>query len=165
MPLAEWLLLIHFPNKNLNEVENAIREAFTKFEQDGFTENDLARTKAGIETGFYNGISSVLGKARQLASYNIFSGSPDFLNTDLNNSLSVTSEDVWRVYNKYIKNQKYVILSVVPKGQLELAAENSPLLMISGDNIKSFTEEEKIKIKNMKIIFSAISFCEIFWFL
>ena len=138
-----------FPNKNLNEVENAVKEAFAKFEKDGFTENDLARTKAGIETGFYNGISSVLGKARQLASYNIFAGSPDFLNTDLNNSLSVTSNDVWRVYNKYIKNQKYVILSVVPKGQLELAAENSPLFMISGDNIKSFTEEESIKIKNL----------------
>jgi zinc protease len=138
-----------FPNKNLNEVENAVKEAFAKFEKDGFTENDLARTKAGIETGFYNGISSVLGKARQLANYNIFAGSPDFLNTDLNNSLSVTSDDVWRVYNKYIKNQKYVILSVVPKGQLELAAENSPLFMISGDNIKSFTEEESIKIKNL----------------
>ena len=63
-----------FPNKNLNEVENAVKEAFAKFEKDGFTENDLARTKAGIETGFYNGISSVLGKARQLASYNIFCG-------------------------------------------------------------------------------------------
>jgi zinc protease len=138
-----------FPNKNLSGVENAIKEAFDKFEKDGFTENDLARTKAGIETGFYNGISSVLGKARQLASYNIFVGSPDFLNTDLKNSLSVTSEDVWRVYNKYIKDQKYVILSVVPKGKLELAADNSPLFVISGDNIKSFTEEEKIKIKNL----------------
>ncbi len=138
-----------FPNKNLNEVEIAVKEAFAKFEKDGFTETDLARTKAGIETGFYNGISSVLGKARQLASYNIFAGSPDYLNNDLNNSLSVTSEDVWRVYDKYIKNQKYVILSVVPKGQIELAAENSPLFIISGDNIKSFTDEEKNKIKNL----------------
>ncbi len=138
-----------FPNKNLSEVESAIKEAFAKFEKDGFTENDLVRTKAGIETGFYNGISSVLGKARQLASYNIFAGSPDFLNTDLNNSLSVTSEDVWRVYNKFIKDQKYVILSVVPNGKLELAANNSPLFIISGDNIKSFTEEESIKIKNL----------------
>ena len=49
---------------------------------------------------------------------------------------------------EHTKNQKYVILSVVPKGQLELA-ENSPLFMISGDNIKSFTEEESIKIKNL----------------
>ena len=69
-----------FPDKNLTEVENAIKEAFAKFEKDGFTEKDLARTKAGIETNFYNGISSVLGKAYQLANYNVFAGSPDFLN-------------------------------------------------------------------------------------
>jgi zinc protease len=137
-----------FPDKNLTEVENAIKEAFAKFEKDGFTEKDLARTKASIETNFYNGISSVLGKSRQLASYNVFAGSPDFLNTDLNNSLNVSSEDVWRVYNKYIKEQKYVLLSIVPKGKLDLAAENSELFIISGDNIKSYTDEEKIAIKN-----------------
>jgi len=71
-----------FPNKNLTEVESAIKEAFSRFEKDGFTEKDLARTKAGIETNFYNGISSVLGKARQLGNYNVFTGSPDYLNTD-----------------------------------------------------------------------------------
>ena len=32
---------------------NAVKEAFAKFEKDGFTENDLVVTKkAGIETGF-----------------------------------------------------------------------------------------------------------------
>ena len=137
-----------FPDKNLTEVENAIKEAFAKFEKDGFTEKDLARTKAGIETNFYNAISSVLGKSRQLASYNVFTGSPDYLNTDLNNSLNVTTEDVWRVYNKYIKEQKYVLLSIVPKSKLDLAAENSELFVISGDNIKSYTDEEKIAIMN-----------------
>lgn len=137
-----------FPDKNLTEVEKAIKEAFAKFEKDGFTENDLARTKAGIETGFYNGISSILGKSRQLASYNIFAGSPDYLNEDLNNILAVTSEDVLKVYNDFIKNQKYVLISFVPKGKLELAAENSSVFTISGDNIKSYSEEEKIAIKN-----------------
>ncbi|HEX9252232.1 MAG TPA: pitrilysin family protein [Ignavibacteriaceae bacterium] len=138
-----------FPDKNLNEVEKAIKESFAKFEKDSFTEEDLARTKAGIETNFYNGISSVLGKSRQLASYNVFTGSPDFLNTDLNNSLAVTSEDVWRVYNKYIKDQKYVLLSIVPKGKSNLAAENSPPFPITGDNIKTYTDEEKTQITNL----------------
>ena len=137
-----------FPDKNLSEVENAINESFTKFENDGFTEKDLARTKAGLETQFYNGISSVLGKAYQLASYNVFSGTPDYLNTDLNNILAVTSEDVWRVYNTYLKDKKNVVISFVPKGKLELAAENSPIFEVTGDNIKSFTNEEKLAIQN-----------------
>jgi zinc protease len=137
-----------FPNKNLTDVEKAIKEAFTKFEKEGFTEKDLARTKAGIETAFYNGISSVMGKAQQLGIYNTFASSPDFLTQDLNNSLKVTSEDVWRVYNKYVKGQKYVLISFVPKGKLDLAAENSPLFDVPGDNLKTYSEEEKTVIKN-----------------
>jgi zinc protease len=137
-----------FPNKNLTDVENAIKEAFAKFEKEGFTESDLARTKAGIETNFYNGIASVMGKAQQLGIYNTFANSPDFLTTDLNNSLKVTSADVWRVYNKYVKDQKYVLTSFVPKGKLDLAAENSPMFEIPGDNLKTYTPEEQTKIQN-----------------
>ncbi len=137
-----------FPNKNLTEVEKSIEEAFAKFEKEGFTEKDLARTKAGIETNFYNGIASVMGKAQQLGIYNAFTGSADFLTQDLNNSLKVTSEDVWRVYNKYVKNQKYVLISFVPKGKLDLAAENSPVFEIPGNNLKTYSADEQIVIKN-----------------
>ncbi|MDY0082198.1 MAG: pitrilysin family protein [Ignavibacteriaceae bacterium] len=137
-----------YPNKNLTEVEKTILEGFEKFEKDGFTEKDLERTKAGIETQFYNSISSVLGKSYQLATYNVFKGTPGYLNTDLNKMLSITSEDVWRVYNKYIKDQKYVLLSIVPKGKSELAAENSELFVIPDDNIKTFTEEEQSALRN-----------------
>ncbi|NWF88300.1 MAG: insulinase family protein [Ignavibacteriaceae bacterium] len=137
-----------FPNKNLADVENAIKEAFTMFETEGFTEKDLARTKARIETNFYNGIAGVMDKAQQLGIYNTFAGSPDFLTQDLNYSLKVSSEDVWRVYNKYIKNQKYVLVSFVPKGKLELAAENSTLFEVPGDNLKQYSEEEQSAIKN-----------------
>lgn len=137
-----------FPDKNLTDVENAVKEAFNKFETDGFTEQDLARTKAGLETNFYNSISSVLGKARQLASYNVFAKSPDFLNTDLNNILSVTMDDVWRVYNQYIKNQNFVLLSFVPKGKPQLAAVNSILFDVPGDKIINYSDEQKTAIRN-----------------
>lgn len=138
-----------FPNVSLKVVEKAIFESFDKFEKDKFTEKDLERTKAGIETNFYNSISSVLGKAYTLAGYNIFAGSPDFLNQDLNNSLSVTMDDVWDVYNKYIKNKNYVLTSFVPKGKLDLAADNSPLFVIPGENLNSFTEEQKLEKRNL----------------
>ena len=95
-----------FPDKNLSDVEDAVLEAFGRFEKEGFTDDDLSRIKAKTETNFYNSISSILGKSFQLASYNEYAGSPDFINDDLQNSLNVTKEDIWRVYNKYIKGKK-----------------------------------------------------------
>ena len=111
--------------KSLKDVEAGIFEAFQLFEKEGVTDQDIERIKAGLETGFYNGISSVQGKSFQLAQYNVFAGDPGFVTQDIENIKKVTKEDVMRVYNTYIKDKPFVLTSFVPKGQLELIADNS----------------------------------------
>nr|WP_246206089.1 pitrilysin family protein [Fulvivirga aurantia] len=110
---------------DLDSVYAAIQTALNQFEQNGFSDKDLQRIKARQETSFYNGISSVLGKAFQLSSYNEFAGSPDYISTDIENILAVTKEDVMEVYKKYIKDKPFVMTSFVPKEQLDLIVEGS----------------------------------------
>ncbi|MDX1544462.1 MAG: insulinase family protein, partial [Christiangramia sp.] len=110
---------------DLDSIEAGIKEAFALFEKEGVTERDIERIKAGQETDFYNGISSVLGKSFQLAQYDVFAGDPGFITQDIENIKAVTKEDVMRVYKKYIKDKPFVLTSFVPKGQMELIAENS----------------------------------------
>ena len=110
---------------DLDKVKAAIEESLAKFEADGFSEKDLQQIKARQETQFYNGISSVLNKAFNLASYNEYAGSPDFLAKDIEAIKAVTKEDVINAYNQYIKDQNYIMTSFVPKGQLELAVEGA----------------------------------------
>lgn len=119
------LSLRTFADKDLDEAAKAINEAFAKFEKEGISQNDLARIKAGLETQFYNSLSSVLGKGSQLAQYNIFAGDPGFISKDINNTLAVTAADVMRVYNKYIKGKNYVATSFVPKNKIAMALEGS----------------------------------------
>jgi len=114
-----------FPDKDLDTVLEAIQTAFSRFETEGISEKDLNRIKAGQETRFYNGLSSVLGKAFQLAQYNIFANDPGFVKQDLENLLDVSSEDVMRVYKEYIKNKNFIATSFVPKEGLEQALEGS----------------------------------------
>jgi zinc protease len=121
---------------NLADVEDAIFEAFQKFETDGVTDKDVERIKAGLETSFYNDISSILGKSFQLAQYNVFAGDPGFITQDIENIKAVTKEDVMRVYNTYIKDKHYVITSFVPKGKVELAAKDSQLAAVVEEEIK-----------------------------
>ncbi|MEO1022715.1 MAG: pitrilysin family protein [Bacteroidota bacterium] len=119
------LLVRAYPGNDLDDVKTAIDEAFTRFEEEGFSESDLERIKAGIETDFYNGLSSVLGKAFQLAQYNIFADDPGFINQDIKNVLAVTKDDIQRVYEQYIKGQPYVATSFVPRGQTDLMLSNA----------------------------------------
>ncbi|NND62271.1 MAG: insulinase family protein [Flavobacteriaceae bacterium] len=121
---------------NLNDVEQGVFEAFAMFEEEGITEKDVERIKAGLETQFYNGISSVLGKSFQLSQYNVFAGDPGFIEQDIENIKKVTKEDIMRVYNKYIKDKPYVITSFVPKGQMNLIAENSEKAPVVEEEIK-----------------------------
>ena len=90
-----------YSDKDLDEVAKAIEEAFEKFEAEGISEKDLSRIKAGQETSFYNGLSSVLGKGFQLAQYNIFANDPGFIKKDIERILAVSTADVKRVYEKY----------------------------------------------------------------
>jgi zinc protease len=119
------LIVRAFPNTDLNEVHSAVFEAFERFKEEGFTDSDLDRIKAGIETQFYNGLSSVLGKAFNLAQYNIFAGDPGYINKDIQKTLAVTKEDVMLVYEQYIKGKDYIATSFVPMGQADLALDGS----------------------------------------
>jgi zinc protease len=119
-----------FPKIDLDEVKSAIEESFQRFETESFTEEDVERIKAGLETQFYNGVSSVLGKSFQLARYNEYAGSPGYISTDLENIKAVTREDILRVYDTYIKDKPYVMTSFVPKGQLDLIVEGSEPFVI-----------------------------------
>jgi zinc protease len=130
-----------FNDKDLDEVYAAIQQAMANFEAEGIPEKDLSRIKAGQETSFYNGLSSVLGKGFQLAQYNIFAGDPGFINQDIQNILSVTPADVMRVYNTYIKDKPFVATSFVPKGELALALDGSTKASVVEEEIKMGAEE------------------------
>ena len=129
------IVVTGFPETNLTDVESAVHEAFARFESDGFTAADLERLKAKYETGFYGGISSVLGKGFQLAYYNEYYGSPDALSVELQKVLDVNMDDINRVYETYVKGRNYVLTSFVPKGKVELVAEGSVLFPVVEEEI------------------------------
>tara|TARA_R100001369_G_scaffold92552_1_gene138261 strand:+ start:82 stop:2952 length:2871 start_codon:yes stop_codon:yes gene_type:complete len=135
---------------DLNDVEAGINEAMTLFETEGVTDRDIERIKAGLETDFYNGISSVLGKSFQLARYNTFTGNPGFIEDDIENIKKVTKEDVMRVYNEYIKDKPFVLTSFVPKGQMDLIAENSEKAPVVEEEIKE-NVAKKVEDSNEEI--------------
>ncbi len=124
-----------FADKDLDDVAKAVDEAFARFERDGIPQKDLDRIKAGLETQFYGGLSSVLGKGVQLTQCNYLSGDPGCIEREINSTLAVTTDDVKRVYEKYIKGKNYVATSFVPKGKLALALDGSTLAEVVEEKI------------------------------
>jgi zinc protease len=136
------LIVRAFDGVDLDDAKSAIDVAFEKFEREGIAQKDLDRVKTAQEVNFYNGIQSVLGKAFQLAQYDIFAGDAAFINQDIKNIQAVTIDDVKRVYSKYIKKQSYIATSFVPKGMVDLALAGSNPANVPEEVIVAGAEEE-----------------------
>ncbi|SEL85901.1 zinc protease [Colwellia chukchiensis] len=108
--------------KNLADIEAVIRASLREFEQRGVEDDDLIKAKAQMEASFVFGLQSVAGKVSQLAANETFTGNPNYIAKDITRYAEVTKADVMRVYKKYLKGKHAVIMSIVPKGQLALAA-------------------------------------------
>jgi len=141
--------------KTLKEAEDAISEAFARFEKEGITDKDVERVKALSEVNFYRGINGIFSKGLQLAFYNTFLNDPGFIEKDIENIKAVTRDDIMRVYDQYIKGKPHIVTSFVPRGETELMAENSIPAGIVEENINEASQvmiEEKSEEQVVKTL-------------
>ncbi len=131
------LTVLPYPGKTLAEMEEAIRATLKEFEERGVNEDDLKRFKSTMESQMISGLETVAGKASNLARYQYVLGNPNYVGQDIQRYMDVTAEDVMRVYNTYIKDQKAVILSVYPKGQPELVAKPDNFVYVRDTTLKA----------------------------
>jgi zinc protease len=126
---------------SLDRVQEGIDAAFARFEERGVAPEQLERVKAARERGFYQGLSSVLGKGFQIAQYTMFAGSPDYVHEDLRRTLAVSEADLRRVYEAYLKDRPHVAASFVPRGSRELALSGSAMAQVFEEPIVEGAEE------------------------
>jgi zinc protease len=130
--------------KDLDSIKLAIDEGFKRFERDGFSDKELERIKAKLETDLYRSIENALDKAFRLAIDNEFAGDPTFLIKRAKLTQAVTRDDIKRVYNKYIKDKHYLATSFVPKGQQELIIDGSELAEVMIEKVAESGAKEDV---------------------
>jgi zinc protease len=109
--------------ETLAEMETAIRETLHEFAERGVNDDDLQKFIAGFESGQVFGMQSVSGKVSNLAFSEVFTDDPTSATDDIERYAAVTREDVLRTFRAYIEDRPAVILSIVPDGRVELAAQ------------------------------------------
>ena len=137
--------------KTLADIEKVIRNSLVEFEQRGVQEDDLAKVKASMEASFIFGLQSVAGKVSTLAANQTFKGDPNYIEQDIARYASVTKADVMRVFKKYIKGQHGVIMSILPKGRLDLiAAEDNFTPAMRSQGKPSDTSASSLVVRKAK---------------
>lgn len=129
------MFVLPFPGQTLADFETEMRSILDEFATEGVDEEDLQKIKANYERNFINGLTSVAGKVSRLAAYQTFTGDPNYIKKDIERYNAVTSDDIIRVFNKYVKDKPGVITSVVPNdGTTEPAKPDNFTPATEGDN-------------------------------
>jgi zinc protease len=122
------------PGRTLSELQQAMRRAVDAFIADGPTPGEMERCLAQAEANFIYRLQTVGGfggKSDQLNAYNVFVGDPGYFDRDLDRYRNVTPEAMQRVARAWLRQDRCVSLSVVPKGRTHLALPDSLPVAVS----------------------------------
>lgn len=121
-----------YPGQQLTDIDRMVRAALDEFAIKGPSDEDIEKFNNANEAKIIDGLESVSGKVSQLASYYTFTGDANYIGKDLKRYTTVTKEDVLRVYNKYIKNQNYLVVSVLTKAMESKAEDDNYTVAAEG---------------------------------
>ena len=110
----------------LTELETVIQEELDRVKAERPAEREVGRAVNQFEAGVLDRLERIGGfggKADQLNAYYLRTGNPDYFNEDLARYHAIDPADVQAVAQTHLKDGARVVLSVVPQGKRELAAQ------------------------------------------
>jgi zinc protease len=109
-------------------LEQAVTEELTRLANEGPTSDELERSEVQTEAQFVYRLQTVGGfggKSDQLNAYNVFRGDPGYFDQDLARYRAVTPLQMAAAVRQWIVDAPRVALSLVPRGQRELALRDA----------------------------------------
>jgi zinc protease len=108
---------------SLDRLERAVDEEIARLATTPPAPEEVQRVVNGLETAFIRSVSTIAGKAEQLNTYLYYTGRPDFITEDLSRVRAITPADVQRAAQRHLRGKSRIVLSIVPQGRTDLAAQ------------------------------------------
>ncbi len=99
----------------LDDIQGEFDMQIDKIKNELISDEEFQKIRTSIEANIVGMNSTVAGIAENLANNHVYFGSAEMTNTFLNKYLSVTKEDIQRVAQKYLTQDRRVILHYLPK--------------------------------------------------
>src|SRR5512140_72873 len=112
------------PGKTLSEMESAVNEVLAEVLSKGVTEKEIQTSLNNKEAQLVRRQQTVLGLASSLATYHTLTGDAQNFNREMGRYKGITPSEVQAAAKKVFGGKK-VVLSVVPQGKVELAAQGT----------------------------------------
>jgi len=121
------------PGRTLTELMTAMEVELARVTADGPTQDEVQRAQVQFEAQFVFGLQNVGGfggKSDQLNAYNMFLGDPGWFDRDLARYGGATAAGVRAAASRYLTSGR-VVLSIVPRGRIDLGVPDSTQVVLS----------------------------------
>lgn len=102
-------------DQTLDSIQIAFDEQIEKIKSEPISDEEFEKIRNQYENMFVSSNSSVAGIAENLADNHVYNGGANMVNTELERYMKVTKEDIQRVAQKYLTQDKRIILHYLPK--------------------------------------------------
>ncbi len=102
---------------SLDTIQQEFDKQIQMVKNELISEKEFEKIRNQYENQFVSSNSTIAGICENLANYHVYYGSANKINTELNEYLKVTREDIKRVANKYYNQNARIILHYVPKAK------------------------------------------------
>lgn len=110
---------ILMPGVKIETVNSEIDRIFNEVKDGKITARELEKIKNKVETRNTLRMQTNLSRADLLSHYEIFYGNAGLVNTNIDNYMSVTLDDLKEAAAKYIDNSRRVVLNYLPSGGIK----------------------------------------------
>ncbi|HJU93917.1 MAG TPA: insulinase family protein, partial [Pyrinomonadaceae bacterium] len=123
-PSALYIFALPKPGEEVSKIRDEIFEEIRRIATDGPTEAEMEKLRNSLCNDAVRGRQSTMYRAQRLAEFALYDSDPRLVDSELDQYLNVTAEDIKRNVARYINVPNRVVLDIVPTAAAE--AEVAP---------------------------------------
>ena len=105
------------PEKDLSKIRETIMHEIVDIAENAPRADEMQKLRNQLIKSTIRGYQSSMNRAQQIAEYALYDGDPTLINSELDELLSVTSQDIKTAVNKYLNTENRALLDIVTKGE------------------------------------------------
>jgi len=118
-PSALYIFALPKPGEDVSRIRAQIYDEITRIGIDGPTEAEMEKLRNSLCNDAVRGRQSTIYRAQRLAEFALYDSDPRLIDSELDQYLSVTAEDIRQVAARYMEGTNRVVLDIIPGAAAE----------------------------------------------
>jgi len=116
-PSSIFVGAIPKPDKDLSKIRDVIMHEVADIAKNGPDPNEMQKVNNQLVNDAVRTRQSSMSRAQQIAEFALYDGDPSLINSELEELLAVTPDQIREAVNKYLNTENRALLDIVPAGK------------------------------------------------